>query len=334
MRKLLALLLAMFIVVSFVGCSSDDDSDPTGPASVNPSANFTSVLNAMNSFIDTTSIVVSATTLEANLTNANWAILSVRSATHYSTNGHIPGAYNIPWQQVADTNQIALLNTITANKSKRLVVYCYTGHTGGLATGVLAALGYNTINLKYGMVGWTTDATARATTGFYTPGVTAIAGTVETTYNALSDYNAYPEPGVYAGYAGQSFIRQVAKNYLSTAAATVEARVVDSLRQTATPPFILDIRDSATYAAGHIPGARNIPFRDLNDAAKLRHLPPDRDIVLYCFTGHSGAEATAMLNLLGYKVKNLKFGYASWIDNPNYYNPAPVLRNVNTGINP
>lgn len=38
-----------------------------------------------------------------------------------------------------------------------IVVYCYTGHTGQVASVAMALLGYNVVNLKYGMMGWTDD---------------------------------------------------------------------------------------------------------------------------------------------------------------------------------
>ncbi|RLG57013.1 MAG: hypothetical protein DRN88_03270, partial [Candidatus Hydrothermarchaeota archaeon] len=41
----------------------------------------------------------------------------------------------------------------------QIVVYCYTGHSGGLVTAVLGALGYNVKNLKFGFCGsWNNDA--------------------------------------------------------------------------------------------------------------------------------------------------------------------------------
>ena len=47
-----------------------------------------------------------------------------------------------------------------------VVVYCYTGHTGGIATTVLNMLGYDAVNLKWGMCSWTSDTDVLATTCF------------------------------------------------------------------------------------------------------------------------------------------------------------------------
>ena len=67
-------------------------------------------------------------------------VLSVRSPEHYAI-GHIPGAINIPWKTVAEPDNLAKLPT-----DKQIVVYCYTGHTGQVATTVLNMLGYDAIN--------------------------------------------------------------------------------------------------------------------------------------------------------------------------------------------
>ncbi|MEZ6084616.1 MAG: rhodanese-like domain-containing protein [Phycisphaerae bacterium] len=70
-------------------------------------------------------------------------------------------AINIPWKTIA---QEANLKRIPTDRD--IVVYCYTGHTGGLATTVLNVLGYNAKNMKFGMVAWTKDADIRATSAF------------------------------------------------------------------------------------------------------------------------------------------------------------------------
>ncbi len=49
--------------------------------------------------------------------------------------------------------------------------------------------------------------------------------------------------------------------------------------RTDTPPFVIDVRGSDEYAAGHIPGAHHIPGDQL--AARLDEIPRDRLIVPY-----------------------------------------------------
>jgi len=77
-------------------------------------------------------------------------------------------------------------------------------------------------------------------------------------------------------------------------------------------PFILSIRNIEHYALGHIPGAVNIPLISLFTDDNLAKLPKDRLIVVYCYTGHTASQATALLNVNGYNATCLTWGMCSW----------------------
>ena len=81
---------------------------------------------------------------------------------------------------------------------------------------------------------------------------------------------------------------------------------------TSNDPFILSIRSIDHYALGHIPGAVNIPLLSLFLEYNLAKLPTDRQIVVYCYTGHTAAQATALLNVNGFDAVCLKHGMCSW----------------------
>ena len=99
--------------------------------------------------------------------------MSVRKGEHYDL-GHIPGAINIPWKNIADPENLAKLPT-----DQPIVVYCYTGHTGQIASTALNLLGYDATNLKFGMMGWTEDDEVLATAR-YGPDTAMRDYTVET----------------------------------------------------------------------------------------------------------------------------------------------------------
>jgi rhodanese-related sulfurtransferase len=52
-------------------------------------------------------------------------------------------------------------------------------------------------------------------------------------------------------------------------------------------PVIVDARGRDEYAAGHIPGAMNIPLAELPD--RLTEIPADRPVVAYCMMQHRGS---------------------------------------------
>lgn len=77
--------------------------------------------------------------------------------------------------------------------------------------------------------------------------------------------------------------------------------------------FVLDVRTPEEYAAGHLPGAVNIPHDQL--AARLGELSAarERDIVVYCRTGRRSAEALGVLDDAGFKrLFHLKGDYVRW----------------------
>ena len=71
---------------------------------------------------------------------------------------------------------------------------------------------------------------------------------------------------------------------------------------------MIDVRSPEEFAAGALPGARNIPLDDLRSRAK--ELDPAAPVVAYCRVGLRGYIAQRVLTQLGFKdVKNLKGGY-------------------------
>ena len=63
---------------------------------------------------------------------------------------------------------------------------------------------------------------------------------------------------------------------------------------------ILDVRTPDEYAAGHVPGAINVPHDALE--ARLASLPElrDRDVVVYCRSGRRSALAHEVLKRHGF----------------------------------
>lgn len=75
---------------------------------------------------------------------------------------------------------------------------------------------------------------------------------------------------------------------------------------------VLDVRPADEYAAGHIPGAANIPLADLEE--RLGELGKDREIIAYCRGPYCvyAFEAVAALRQAGYEVRRLEDGLPQW----------------------
>ncbi len=78
----------------------------------------------------------------------------------------------------------------------------------------------------------------------------------------------------------------------------------------ADKPLLLDVRTPPEFAAGHIPGAVNIPVDELR--GRLAELPKGRPVVAYCQVGQRGYLATRILMQHGFDVSNLGGGYKTY----------------------
>ena len=255
--------------------------------------------------------MISADALFENLNDGDTSndpfILSVRSPEHYAL-GHIPGAINIPWKSVAELDNLAKLP-----KDKQIVVYCYTGHTGQIATTVLNLLGYDAINLKFGMMGWTKDDAVLATKR-YGP-ETAGDYRLETEANEATE--TYDFPTVSTGGADDfEIVRMAADNWLKNAPSPIipASAVFENISDgdASNDYFIVSVRSAEHYALGHVPGAVNIGWKAVAKPENMAKLPPDQPIAVYCYTGHTGMVAATVLGIMGYETHNIKFGMMGW----------------------
>ena len=77
-----------------------------------------------------------------------------------------------------------------------------------------------------------------------------------------------------------------------------------------TAALVLDVREPAEFAEGHVPGATNIPLSQLRQ--RRADLPHDRDIWIYCGVGQRAYYATRFLIQHGYHAWNLPGGYTTY----------------------
>ena len=75
---------------------------------------------------------------------------------------------------------------------------------------------------------------------------------------------------------------------------------------------VLDVRPPEEYAAGHVPGAVNVPLTELEQY--LEALSPDQEIVAYCRGPHCvlAFDAVAQLREKGLRARRLEDGYPEW----------------------
>lgn len=75
---------------------------------------------------------------------------------------------------------------------------------------------------------------------------------------------------------------------------------------------VIDVRPPEEFAAGHVPGALNIPLSELE--RHLADLPTDREVVAYCRGPYCvlAYEAVDRLRKKGFQARRLQDGFPEW----------------------
>lgn len=108
-------------------------------------------------------------------------------------------------------------------------------------------------------------------------------------------------------------LRETAAEFLEQrgAAEPIDARALEQ-RIAGRDVTVIDVRPASEYAAGHLPGAINIPVDELD--ARLRELPRDRDVVAYCRGPFCvmAVDALSTLRERGFRATLFDRGVADW----------------------
>jgi len=121
-----------------------------------------------------------------------------------------------------------------------------------------------------------------------------------------------------------SALRQVAERHLSEVNELVETYLTtkDDLEPLARTELlervrdglvtVLDVRPPEEYAAGHVPGALNIPLAELEE--HLEELDQDQEVIAYCRGPHCilAFDAVARLRERGFSARRLQDGFPEW----------------------
>jgi rhodanese-related sulfurtransferase len=129
-----------------------------------------------------------------------------------------------------------------------------------------------------------------------------------------------------AGIASPASAADPAPAAASRAAPISQADLLARLERKDPDLVVLDVRTPAEFAAGHVPGARNVSHELL--ASRLDELSAARDkqVVLYCRSGRRTLLAEDVLRKAGFtRLAHLEGDYLAWEaeHRPIERSPAP-----------
>lgn len=122
---------------------------------------------------------------------------------------------------------------------------------------------------------------------------------VEPAFSILKDYmvtNGYDIPQIIKNSDGEKFV-------------TGAPATATDVPTWAAKYHIIDIRNSDSFNAGHIVGAKNVAFSDILAEGAAATKP----VLVVCYTGQTACYATALMRMYGFKhTQALKWGMSSW----------------------
>lgn len=252
--------------------------------------------------------------------NSRHLLISLQSRADYEA-GHLPNARLFPPEDLADPQKLAAFaQKLPADKN--IVLICSNGHLSCAVMLLLRQLGLNASALAFGMNGWNR---ACAGGGAYRGD---IGGEISRSPERLVTAQN-PEPPACSELTERALLMRASRaRFLNEIAPAVHRERREGL--------LLCLRRPEDYAAGHIPGAVNIPAEAfLNGDEILTRLPRGRKIILSCYVGHYSCGAALLLTQLGYEAQSLEWGMAGW--NNRYLGPilqaltAPAARPAEQG---
>jgi rhodanese-related sulfurtransferase len=86
---------------------------------------------------------------------------------------------------------------------------------------------------------------------------------------------------------------------------------LNTRRESGEAPVVIDVRTAEEYAAGHIPGAINIPYDQV--AERISEVEAPHGVALYCRVGPRARKGEAALLSAGYtSVLHIEGGFTAW----------------------
>lgn len=306
--KFLAVLVSALIISCSGGEKNSGESDTQVQGTTNQSIEINNeaklllaTLNDMGDYVNSRNFpsLIKPSSVYEEL-DGNNLIVDLRNEESYA-DGHIEGAQNVDFSDLP----AYFTNDIKPFEYSRIVLVCYSGQISSYATSLLRLAGYgNVYAMRWGMSGWNKhfaeDAWLNAVSSDH-------QDQLETAEHEKSEAGDFPE--LNTGKSSGDEILQERIDSLFTAGYSVALVSASSVFEAPANFYVINYDRRDKYESGHIPGAiRYKPNATLGIVSEMQTIPTQREVVLYCNTGHNSGFATAYLRLFGYDAKTLTFG--------------------------
>lgn len=233
-------------------------------------------------------------------------IVDLRSEVEFKK-GHIRNAVNVQFSDLPAYFE----NSIKPYEYDKIVLVCDHGQKSSYTTMLLRLMGYgNVYSMRWGMAAWNKDLAGDK------PWLSLItsdySSKLETKENLQPATGEYPVPGTGKSTGEEIFKERINQIF----AAGTKDFSVSAGDVFANPDsfYIINYDRKDKYDFGHVPGAvRYKPGATLGIEAEMKTIPANKDVVVYCATGHNSAFVVAYLRLLGYKAHSMRFGNNSFM---------------------
>ncbi|GAB1452584.1 hypothetical protein MASR2M47_26400 [Draconibacterium sp.] len=246
--------------------------------------------------------MIGAEAAEKALTE-NTLVIDMRKPEVFAK-GHIKGAVNVEIWDLTDY----FANQIKPFEYDKIILACKTGTSASYSTSLLRLMGYgNVYAMRWGMSGWNKS--------IENPWLENIGseyeGNLETTDMPKAAPGDFPLLNTGKTVGSEIFDERISSLFDDYPNATITADAVFSHPE---KYYIINYERKDKYDDGHIPGAiRYKTGGTLGILSEMQTIPADKEIVVYCGTGHNSAFVTAYLRLFGYNAKTLEFGNNSFM---------------------
>jgi len=232
--------------------------------------------------------------------DANNLIIDLRNEESFA-DGHIKGAVNVGFSELPDY----FTNDIKPFEYERIVLVCYAGQIASYAASLLRLEGYgNVYAMRWGMSGWNRHF---AEDSWLVAVASDYQDQLETEEHDKAKATDFPK--LNTGKTTGEEILQVRIDSLFAAGVSDALILAREVFEDPLNYYVINYDRRDKYESGHIPGAvRYKPNATLGIVSEMQTIPIDKEVVLYCNTGHNSGFATAYLRLFGYDAKTLTYG--------------------------